>query len=327
MYRIFFAALLITFFAACSAPQPKTPPAWYTSLPQDCNYFYAVGVADEETTGYKKALNALRHTLEKEASQSFKQDQHKLALLRHNEELELLQNIQHITRTLSLRSAILESSQTYNNSVIVLVKIARKDIFDALQTRSQHRFQTLQKGYQALEGKNALEQYSQLTTLMKEYYPLASYAQLQSLSLCSDNTDKHFALLQKIKENSMRLQKDISVYVLSDANSLPFLRTIKDALRAQGLTVSKKPKTKEALTLLITSSTQQSLDYEFMQSKSLLELQIYDKAKNKLASKQHTLVGRSKKSYLDAKMQSAKSLQAIIRTNGIFNTLGINTAK
>jgi hypothetical protein len=327
MYKTLLIALLVAFFAGCSAPKPKTPPTWYTSPPQDFNYFYAVGASDEEMKARNIAILSLRELLAKEMVTAFHDPSHKLGSLEKSEQVQLAQNAKHIANTLSMRNVVLDKSELYDGHTLVLVKVARKDIFDAMQQASQTKFEALESSYKALDGKKTIEQYSALATLLNEYYPLASYAQLKESSISTYRADKEFLLLKNIKERYENLRSDISFYVLSDANSIAFIKTIKDAITKTGLEISKKPKSKEALTLLMTSQTEQSMDYSFMKSKSLIQFKLYDIQKNEIASRQHTVIGKSRKDYLDAKIQSAKSLQAVINKIGIFGTLGLEDKK
>ena len=327
MYKILLTALLIAFFAGCSAPKPKTPPTWYTSPPQDFNYFYAVGAADEEIKARNIAILSLRELLAKEMSNAFAKENHKLGTLEKNEQMQLSQSAKHIANTLSMRNVELEKSEKYDTATLVLVKIARKDIFEMAQKASKKKFDTLQKSYDNLQTKKAVVQYDQLSKLLQEYDTLASYAQLMESSISTYRADKDFLLLKQIKKSYNTLQSEITFYVLSDANSIAFIQTIKDAITKTGLEISKKSTSKEALTLLMTSQTEQSMDYSFMKSKSLIQFKVYDKEKNEIASRQHTIVGKSRKDYLDAKIQSAKSLQAVIHKIGIFDTLGLQEKK
>lgn len=327
MYKTLLIALLVAFFAGCSAPKPKTPPTWYTSPPHDFNYFYAVGASDEEMKARNIAILSLRELLAKEMITAFESPKHKLGTLNKSEQAQLTQSAKHIANTLSMRSVELDRSEQYDGYTLVLVKIARKDIFDAMQKASQNKFEHLKNNYEALQNKKSIEQYAELATLLDEYYPLASYAQLKESSISTYRADEEFLLLKKIKENYTTLRSNISFYVLSDANSIAFIKTIKDAITKTGLEISKKPKSKEALTLLMTSQTEQSMDYSFMKSKSLVQFKVYDIEKNEIASRQHTVVGKSRKDYLDAKIQSAKSLQAVIHKIGIFDTLGLKDKK
>ncbi|MCD6258483.1 MAG: hypothetical protein J7J31_02655 [Helicobacteraceae bacterium] len=327
MYKILLTALLIAFFAGCSAPKPKTPPTWYTSPPQDFNYFYAVGAADEEIKARNIAILSLRELLAKEMITAFDDPNHRLGALDKNEKAQLAQSAKHIANTLSMRNVELDKSEEYDGYTLVLVKIARKSIFDAINKASQNKFEILESKYKALESKKAIEQYSELANLLDEYHTLASSAQLKESSISTYRADKEFSLLKSIKERYEALRSNISFYVLSDANSIAFITTIKDAITKTGLEISKKPKSKEALTLLMSSITEQSMDYSFMKSKTLITFKVYDLQKNEIASRQHTIIGKSRKSYLDAKIQSAKSLQSIIHKMGIFNILGLEEKK
>ena len=327
MYKTLLVALLIAFFAGCSAPKPKTPPTWYTSPPQDFNYFYAVGAADEEIKARNIAILSLRELLAKEMITAFNDPNHKLGALQKSEQAQLAQSAKHLANTISMRNVELEKSEQYDGYTLVLVKIARKGIFDAMQKASSNKFDTLQEKYKDLQTKKAIEQYSELATLLDEYNTLATYAQLKESSISTYRADKEFLLLKSIKERYETLRSSISFYVLSDANSIAFIQTIKDAITKTGLEISKKPKSKEALTLLMTSQTEQSMDYSFMKSKSLIQFKVYDVEKNEIASRQHTVIGKSRKDYLDAKIQSAKSLQGVIHKIGVFDTLGLKDKK
>ena len=63
--------------------------------------------------------------------------------------------------------------------------------------------------------------------------------------------------------------------------------------------------------------------YTFMVSKNLVKFTTYDDNKNKVAFRQHTFVGKSRKNHRDAKNQTAINLKSKIRKLGIFNFIGV----
>ena len=322
MYKTLFIALALTFFAGCSAPQPKTPPTWYTSPPQDHTYFYAVAIADEETHARNKAIASLRESLAEQMIKAYQDPKHPLQELDNTTLIELTHGAKHLANTLSIKNVQVEESQSYHENTLVLIKVAKKDIFDTLESISVPRFHSLQSRYEMLQDKIAIQGYKDLRSLIKEYNQLANLVQLKKLALVSYQTQKEFALLRELRHLYTQYQADISIHLLSDANSIAFIQALKKSIQENDLEISKIPKSNHSLTLLMQSSTKQLMEYDFMLSKTLIEFSLYDVQKNKIASRQHTLIGKSRKSHLDAKMQSAKSLQALLKQKGLFDTLG-----
>ena len=323
MYKYLLTAIIIAMFTACSAPKPKTPPAWYTTMPKDFNFLYAVGAGKDVSKAKKKAIASLRMHINTQLDNSFKNKTTKL-YMDTNENIDaILMANEYLANTLSMRSIKVDKTTVFKDEHLVLIKLSRKNVFDSVSMTTNTRLETSKEKYQASQDNIAIKRFIVISELMADYPKLASKIQAKKLALASYDVNYEFNYLNDLMSSYTKLQKDTIFYVLSDVNSRAFTLAIKDALRDAGLRLSTKLKTKDALRLLITSTTTNEQNYSFNQSKSLVKFTAYDINKKKVSFKQHTFVGKSRRSYKEAKQQSAINVKNKIAKIGIFNFLGL----
>ncbi|MBU1989262.1 hypothetical protein KJ691_00810 [bacterium] len=328
LYKNILFAFIIALFAGCStAPAPKTLPDWFIAPPQHYEFFYAVGAGEDTQKAKNIAIYSLRKMLIAELNAKFQTPKHRLGFTDDETLSALLKSNEHLCKTLSMRNIKIEKAETFQGKSFVLVKLSKKAVFENIKTISEEKFLTLQKDYDKQKDEIAIQRFITLKPLAKQYAELASYAQLKELTITTYSAGDEFELLKNIKDSYAKLKSEISFYVLSDANSIPFVHSIKSSLQGEGLGISNKPKSKESLKILVTSITEDSIDYSFMQSKSLLKLTTYDRDKNEIAFRQHTFIGKSRKDYKEAKEQSALHTKSKIQKLGIFDFIGLKVAK
>ena len=323
MYKYLLTLIIVAIFAGCSAPKPKTAPSWYTTLPKDFNFFYAKGADKDVAKAKKKAIASLRSQINAELNNAFKTRSSKLAIDANQNIDSLLMANEYLANTLSMRAVKLDKNAEFQGDVLVLIKLSRKDVFDAVNRSLTNRFKASKKEFESASDKIAIKKYIVTLKLMKDYPKYASKIQAKKVALASYDTYDEFTYLNDLRATHVKLKKDITFYVLSDVNSRLFTSSVKDALRSSGLVLSSGSKNKDALKLLITSKTENTQNYSFNQSKSLVKFTTYDVNKKQVSFKQHTFIGKSRKSYQEAKQQSSLHVKGKISKVGIFNFLGL----
>ena len=316
-------ALVVLLMAGCGAMKPKGLPDWYTAVPQDYNYFYAAGSGDDRLKARNSAILSLRHSLQDALNAEFKKKGHKLGELDASVLAELSRASEELCNTLSLRNTAIVKTAADGEKSIVLISFSREELFKTLQTASQEKLPASKQKFQEAENEMPLRKYIVLKELAKEYAFLAAHTQLKALSVSTFRAYDDFVYLKSLHESLKELRSSISFYVLSDANSLLFVKHVKESILNEGFALSTKSSDERAFRLLINSTTQNGMDYSFMESKNLLKFNLYENDKKEIAFRQHTFIGKSRKNHNDAKDQAAVNLNAMIKRLGFFDLIGL----
>ncbi len=323
LYKSIVIALIIAFFAGCSAPKPQTKPLWFTHPPKDFRCYYSVGEANSANKAKNIALFALRNKLNKELNENFLSADHPLAQIDQHRKNEIIAHNEHLTKTFPARGIKVVNSEVYKGKTLVLICLPKKELFEYLQKRSKATFEDDKKIFENSQKLIAIKQFMAIKPLLKDYANIASFAQLKHNTLSSYEVSAEFRYLKNLNDTYEKLKKSISFYVLGDANSRIFTQVIKQSIQEEGLSISKTPLSKDSLKLIVSSNTTNSQDYSFNKSSSLVHFRTYDMQKKQIAFKQHTFVGKSRKSYADAKEQAALHMYAKTKKFGVFQFLGL----
>jgi len=329
MYRNIFLVILIIFMAGCSSSKVKpsttnTQAAWYLNPPQDEKLFYSVAIADTVKKAKKIAIVNMRNNLAKEINKRFATTNNELSF---NDE-KLLQKIQNnnleIAMRLSLNRVRLEKTQTYYGRELVLLSIPKQDLFNKIKMISNIKLGRAKQADKRALNKTSIDRFIALKVAMSEYSTLVCLAEYKKFLLSSYDSSAEFEFLHKIKNEYDYLKNNITFYILTDANSKIFAKAILYMIKSEGLHVENELKTKDSFEILVTSTTQESQVYAFNQSKVLVKLTTFDNNKNKIKFRQHTVIGKSKRSYVEAKKQASRHFNYKIKKLGLFDFLGFD---
>ncbi len=323
MYKSILLALIITIFAGCGQPDTPQRPVWFTSPPKDFDKYYSVGRAVNAQKAQNIATIALREKLNSDLDNSFKVKNHKLSLKQHNRLSTILKLNEIRTKTISLRTLKVEKIAFFEGDKYVLVSIAKKDLFDSVCKISNKKLQTLHTKYKNIKNAVAIERFATIQEILLEYEKTASDLQFKQNILSTYNPDDEFEFLNTLDSNYKKLKEDISVYILTDGNSTPFYKSVKEAILSADLSISKKPKSDDSIKLLISSKTTNGDEYTFKKAKTLIKFTTYNTKREKIKFKQHTFTGKSTKTHKEAKAQSTLHLKSKLDKEGIFKFLGI----
>ncbi|MDY0117366.1 MAG: hypothetical protein RBR59_07310 [Sulfurimonadaceae bacterium] len=325
MVKNLLLTFIFIFFAACSkSPEPETVPHWYTSPPVDYEYFYAVGIGNDASEAKNNALSNFRTSLIETLDIEFKRSNHRLGYLDENVLAVISRANDEIVNTLFIRNVSIEASTVFNFKTLLLLKIERQDIFKYADLASSSKLASVKKSYDMLHNLPDLQKYMELKILISDFAKLAAYTQLKELSISTFNASEDFKNLRNIYESLMDLRANITFYVLSDANSIGFVNFIKEGIAKESLALHSKMRDDNSYKVLITSASENSIDYSFMQSKTVLQAKLYNAKGEQVAQKQHTFIGKSRKSHKDAKEQATLSLKSKITKIGFFDFVGLN---
>lgn len=324
MYKHLLIVITLAIFTACSAPKPKNPPSWYTSIPKDFKFFYSVGSAKTITHAKNKAIINLREHIKKTLNSTFLDKKTKLKLPKSVDINDILKENERIVNTMSLLELKIDKTSDYKGEKLILIKLSRKSIFNKLDILASKRLKLSKENYALIrEDDTPLKKYSILSKCMKDYPKIASLTEAKRVVLNSHNNLNNINYLNELYEHYSTLKDQLSIYVLSDINSRIYVKSVKDALKAEGIKLSAKPKSDKSLKLYITSKTDNTQEYSFNRVKTLVKYSTYDLNKKPVVFRQHTFSAKSRRSYLDAKQQTAVQQMSKIRKLGIFDFIGI----
>ncbi len=323
VYRFVFIAIVMAIFAGCSAPKPETKPLWYTSPPQDYQFFYATGSGETLKKAKNKAISSLRNQLITKLDAEFAKPLHPLGTISKINVSKILKENTKFIKSLPLRDIQIDKSTNFKGRFLVLIKMEKKSFFEKIEDISNPKFEAVVKKYESLQNEIAIKRFSGLNRLLQEYPILATYTQLKKTTLTTYRVTKEFAFLKKMNDEYNDLKKRLSFYLLSDGNSKVFAKYIKRAIKKEGLKISKTPSSKDSLKLIVKSVTTDSQEYSFMKSSTLIKLSTYDMNKKRISFRQHTFIGKSRKSHKEAKDQSAIHLNGKIKKLGFYDFIGL----
>lgn len=324
MYKYIFTAIIIALFVGCSVPKPDKAPLWYTSLPQDTQFFYATGYGINKLKAKNNAISNLRTGINYDLDKVFLNKTTKLTIAKEQDIKPILKENEVFSNTIIFRGLKVEKTAIFKNDYLVLIKLPRSLIFDYADKSFTEKFADAKVKYSSFENKLAIKKYANFLKEMPNYNKLASLIEIKKLSKKSYNADEELLYLNKIGNEFFKLKQNISIHILSDVNSRIYVPSVKDAIIASGLTISNKPLSENSLKLFITSKTTNTKDYSFNQSKTLVKYRTYNQNKEEVSFRQHTFITKSRLSYTDARQQSIVKQKNMIKKLEIYDYIGFN---
>ncbi|WP_294966220.1 hypothetical protein [Sulfurimonas sp.] len=329
MYKKILLFIIITIFIGCSSqpkhmPRPTVAPLWYANPPKDDKNFYVTASSNNLKILKKIAINNLRNSIAQEIKTSFKTPKHILKPTIDMQE-KINNAIDHLSKTIAMGNVKTINSKFFKNKHLILIAISKKDLYLNLEDDIKDKISKLEDSYNKNKNTTDIQRYLHLEPLMSQYEYLASRIALSEICSPSDKTKNNFKLLQNLQYEYHSLKSDINFYILSDYNSRLYSKVIISALKKDGLHISKTSKDSHTLKLLMSSKTENTFDYSFNKSKTRIVFTTFDVNGKKVLYRQHTFIGKSRKSHKDAKMQTFQHMKSKVRQLGILNFIGVKS--
>ncbi len=326
LYKYILVLSSIFFLFGCSSATPKlqSKPLWVNNLPKNNDYFYAVASANSYTKAKNIAIFSLRKRFKKTLDKKFLSTKHPLTNINRQLQQKILKENEKLTKKFPMRGLRVIDSQVYNNKTFILIALSKKILFEYLQQHSQTRFANDQKHLKQSTNLADIQKFIKIKPLLQNFAAIASYAQFKKLTFAQYDTTKEFNYLQELYQTYEYLRTSISFHLVSDAESVVFAQTLKNILIQENLPLNKHSSTKNSIQVFISSVATNSKEYEFSKVNILLKLSSYDIKKHKIAFKQHTFVGRSRRGFQDAKQQAVEHMSSKIKRFRVFDFLGLS---
>jgi hypothetical protein len=329
MYKTLLFIIISSLFIGCSSqPKPVSAPTviptWYTNPLKDDKNFYVTASSNNLKVVKKIAINSLRDNIAKEIENSFKTPNHELKPT-IDMKRKINNEIDHLCKTISMRNVKTLNSDFFKNKHLILIAIAKKDLCLNIQDDVKDKINKLRISYNENKNTTDIQRYLHLEPLMSQYEYLASRIALSEICSPSDKINSDFKLLQNLEYEYHNLKSKINFYILSDYNSRLYSKVIVNALKKDGLHISKTNKNSHTLKLSMSSKTEDTSDYSFNKSKTRVIFTTFNANGKKVLYRQHTFIGKSRKSHKDAKVQTFQHMKSKVRQLGILNFIGVKS--
>ena len=305
--------IMIIGVGGCSMqPEAIEYPTWYNQPPKDGSKLYGVAKADSKEEAVAKAKNMILANI--------------LLSISHRDVRYVdMTSVKKIAPFVYLdESKIEELEELDNGEVVVEVSLDH----NALITREKEALTKLYKKLQEAYAKRN-----------EQHHTLSKFAYLSSFELEVNELDYYLSILDVIdpafKANTYQdfidnfrftmidLRMALSVKILSDADALEYIRVIQESFAQNEIvTLIASPDAKENVILKMSTTSQQFESQQFKMVKVKLTFDFLDTDGKKIRSHSVILKGKSTRSYQDAKIDSARYLEHLIATRGLFEVLG-----
>lgn len=303
----------VLFFLGCSAPKEPEIPQWVQEPPAaTATELYGVSVADTSEEAVLSAAGGVAAVVLNAAAPSADRETADKRLRG-----EITSGMRQILTRLNYAKITVKERAAMGEKTAVLVAMQRSDFVAQMKQALQARSDALSPAVNAEAGTPAFARLGALGAA-HETRPLllAEILLLETVEPAAD-TSTYRALSQKIESDYNALKFDTGITVISDANAIVYVETVKKALRSEGILPEGKP----AGTLLLYADSQQDFAGGIYSVKTRLRIESTVKGE-KIAENQLYLQARSPEGYGDARQKTATELVKTIRNGGLFHTLG-----
>lgn len=265
----------------------------------------------------------MRNELQHELNIKFENNTTKL-YYDQNDLKKILTSNETFCQTLSLRGVKVLKHKKFQNQEYVLVAISKEMLFKKIDFKAKQLLEDIKDRYKKSSHKIPLERYHSFQNIRELLFPYITMNEFQKIILRDYNTLDSDILLNKIQKEYFTFKNNITIHVLGDLASKDFTPHVKNAFLHNALSCDLMQKTKHTYRVILKTQTQDYDEYGFHMSKSVVVFQLYNSKQQLVSSKRHTFIGKSRKSYGDAHLQTALNVRARIAKLGIYEIVGIN---
>jgi len=322
MIRLINAVIIICActLAACSS-NPKQPPSWVTSPPQDTEQsIFGIGSGLSLEIAKRNAKNDIAEKVQTSISANLSSSQ---TLSMGQSSRSFQETIKTESANLNLRGiSFIESSQI-DHQFYVQVKIPRSQIINDIQQRRQANETAIINALNKQDTRSTLENYIALNKLKYEAKKLSTLAFIQKGLDPSFNPKQSITVSQAHTSATAAHQQKLRVYLDKSARAQNTRVALANQLSQNGLKLTNSPSKADLKISLKSSITDQSV---FQTKTSLLttDISLQNKQAQTIFSEQLQGTGSSMSDFRKARVLADKDLSLKVDQSQIFIFLGLN---
>lgn len=325
MFNAIIAAVFVIMFAGCTAsdtPATSNFPSWYLNPPHNsASTLYGTGSGSDLPSAKNAALNAISSSLSVTIEGKFEKSDHSIRTDRGEQTLQdVLNTVKADTKALTFTNARVEQNSIMGNTVLVLVSVDRSQLFNEQKEKLDTTIASLKSSTQRAPELSHIERFVLLKDIRSRHETIAANAELLSAIKPGFDNRPYFAYITETDNWYEALKSSLNIRITSDTEAFYFIAPISDALTAEGIKVDTASK---GTTLALTATTQQDDIFGFKIEKVRLSTTLKTASGKIIASRQHTVSGKSRYDHIQARHQAAKQFRAEIHRDGIFSILGL----
>ena len=321
-FLIVLIPLLLIF--GCADPKPQPVPSWITTPTQNTSEkLYGNGAGKTLLEASSQALNIIASNLYLTAHIAMEKETHPVRINGDEQTLEDVNNIiKDELGALSLVESTIEKSVVRDQNHIVLMSIKREQFFQFEKKRLDTQIDQIKTSLKEAEKLSPLKHFSLLHKAQLQREEVLAKAVLLQTIQPTFSMAPYDTYINDIDQKYNTLKATFRIQLISDATAMRFSAPIKKALSSEGFIVnSTLQKDKNTITVMLTATQKQDESNGYKTVKIRLSVSTKNSTK-KLSSALHTLSGKSRSSYEEARRQAADHLTKKIRNSDIFSVLG-----
>ena len=303
----------------------KELPSWYENPMKSTNTaLYAVSQGDTKATAVNRALNEILARLSVSISSEFNT---KTEVTRGSAETYNVSSSNEIkARINEIRISnyeIVNANDFGFERYLVQVKVDKRKLFLSLQNELEQKFTIIENEKIQAQNYNAIKK---LNTYTKA---LESLDYINNALMVMNSLDSNFddsLLLKKVVAVQNRydlLLSKISFSINSNKDAKNLKSSISKGLSAKNYKVNNSLG-KNHFNIYLSSNTSKAFSYGFNLARSAISITVKDYRGNVVGSNKLNITGQSTQGERIAKENVAMKLNAMLKTNGIAKTIGLD---
>ncbi len=326
MFKNLLFTLLILLIAGCSTKKMQDrAPFWYTNPPSDYKFIYSTAASKTPQSARNVAVLSINTTLNTKVTDALNSTTSPLHVRSEKERQELAQSSSKIVNKIVFHGIQTINTARFHSEQLILIRVSRDMIFQEQKSKLDALYIPIKKKFEAPQTLTPLQEYATLKPLYSRLNDIAVLAQLLTIITPGYDSNEYFAFVNQLRKRTDDLKSSIALRILGDLNSLGLVKPVEEALSKEGLYLTRKLDREENYNIFLTTNAQKQMDYQFYKVTLTLKSIIATQDKHIISTKMHTFIGKSRKSYADAKLQAESGLNSAIKLSGIFDFFGLNS--
>jgi hypothetical protein len=317
--------LLPLLFVACTQNEPYSNksnaiPSWYLNpIQNSAQYLYGIGEGKTLQEAKNNALNDMASRLSVTINSSV--SQYKQSVSYNNSlgsyQKNITENVNVEVKAIKFTNATIEQSHSLANSIFVLMKVSKQELFNAYKTEFDLSENTINSTLLANKTKPFLEQISTLQTLNETIEKARSQALILNSINTAFDSNSYLMNYNTIQNNATTLKDKVRIKLSTNESQKLFANEFIDVLNQEGYKiVSSQPNTE--IQLISTLNNSMALGWYIIKATTTISV-ISD---GRIVSN-HTIssVGRSSSSQENALVNASKTFKLEVQKKGLNSIL------